>query len=70
VRFKATLERDDFSLNRHPALPLVLEHDLFRPAFARRSIKPNADAVPRLRAGGKPVSTPTFAGAGFFGIML
>jgi hypothetical protein len=30
----------------------------FRPAFARRSIKPNGEACQGLRAGGKPV--PTF----------
>src|SRR5215472_8944961 len=43
----------------------LVEHDLFRPAFARRSIKQKRAAVPRLRAGGKPASTPAFAGAGF-----
>ena len=30
----------------------------FRPAFARRSVKPNDEPCPRLRAGGKPVPTP------------
>ena len=35
-----------------------MEHDLFRPAFARRSIKPDERKIGRLRAGGKPVSTP------------
>ena len=33
-------------------------HDLFGPAFARRSIEPKITTVPGLRAGGKPV--PTF----------
>src|SRR5262245_29216399 len=37
---------------------LLLEHDLFRPAFARRSIEPQGRLRQRLRAGGKPV--PTF----------
>jgi hypothetical protein len=32
--------------------------------------QPSHHAVPGLRAGGKPVSTPAFARAGFFGIML
>src|SRR5437660_1758010 len=36
---------------------LLFEHDLFRPAFARRSIERNDKPVPGLRAGGKPVST-------------
>jgi hypothetical protein len=36
----------------------LLEHDLFRPAFARRSIKRNEESCQGLRAGGKPV--PTF----------
>jgi hypothetical protein len=41
---------------------IALEHDLFRPSFARRS---------GLREGGKPVPTPgSSPGAGFFGIML
>src|SRR5262245_36304390 len=35
-----------------------LEHDLFRPAFARRSVAPNDGPCGGLRAGGKPV--PTF----------
>ena len=49
---------------RNPALcPLSYEgslllHDLFRPAFARRSTKPNQRTIAGLRAGGKPV--PTF----------
>jgi heme-degrading monooxygenase HmoA len=33
------------------------KHDLFRPAFARRSIERNDKPVPGLRAGGKPAST-------------
>jgi hypothetical protein len=36
---------------------LLLEHDLFRPAFARRSIERADKELDRLRAGGKPVST-------------
>src|SRR5205807_10163636 len=36
----------------------MLEHDLFRPAFARRSAKPNGEPCHGLRAGGKPVPTP------------
>src|SRR5438477_12622295 len=36
---------------------ILLAHDLFRPAFARRSIEPNDKPLPGLRAGGKPVST-------------
>jgi hypothetical protein len=36
---------------------LFSEHDLFRPAFARRSIKPNDEPRQGLRAGGKPVLT-------------
>jgi 16S rRNA (guanine966-N2)-methyltransferase len=36
----------------------LFEHDLFQPAFARRSFEPNAQALPWLCAGGKPV--PTF----------
>jgi molybdate transport system substrate-binding protein len=36
---------------------LLLEHDLFRPAFARRSFKPNDERCNGFRAGGKPVST-------------
>src|SRR5712671_3908953 len=36
---------------------LLVEHDLFRPAFARRSTKPLIALSPRLRAGGKRVST-------------
>src|SRR5262249_13137898 len=58
------LERDDFSSNRHPALaswwrmtPAFAGASLFRPGFARRSIKPHEVRWPRLRAGGKPVST-------------
>src|ERR1700730_11567425 len=39
-------------------LNLFMEHDLFRPAFARRSVKPNDEQYQGLRAGGKPV--PTF----------
>jgi hypothetical protein len=35
-----------------------VEHDLFRPAFARRSIDPRQRTTPRLRAGGKPVPIP------------
>jgi hypothetical protein len=49
---------------------LLFEHDLFRPAFARRSIKPFGLTVPGLRAGGKPASTRIKSWAGFFGIML
>src|SRR5262249_53375949 len=37
---------------------LWLEHDLFRPAFARRSVKQNDGPCQGLRAGGKPVPTP------------
>src|SRR5437588_11071103 len=36
---------------------LLFEHDLFRPAFGRRSIERNDKPVPGLRAGGKPVAT-------------
>jgi hypothetical protein len=66
---KRRLKRDDFLRIVIP-LTLLMEHDLFRPAFARRSIKPNDGPYRGLRAGGKPVSTPAFAGAGFFEIML
>jgi hypothetical protein len=34
------------------------EHDLFRPAFARRSVERGLKRLARLRAGGKPVLTP------------
>jgi hypothetical protein len=40
-----------------PGGVLSLEHDLFRPAYARRSITPFNCAKAGLRAGGKPVST-------------
>jgi Ala-tRNA(Pro) deacylase len=36
---------------------VLFEHDLFRPAFARRSIKRSDDRLPGLCAGGKPAST-------------
>ena len=36
----------------------MLAHDLVRPAYARRSIGPHEWAMPRLRAGGKPVPIP------------
>src|SRR5262249_45981066 len=48
-----SLERDDFPSNRHHAPTFFLEHDLFRPAFAGRSVKPNDDSCLGLRAGGK-----------------
>src|SRR5262249_61722796 len=41
-----------------PGEVVFLEHDLSRPASARRSIKPNDEPRKGLRAGGKPV--PTF----------
>src|SRR5437588_4043169 len=45
--------------NRMGRLPgLLIEHDLFRPAFARRSVQPNEEPCHGLRAGGKPVPTP------------
>src|SRR5258708_28721286 len=34
-----------------------VEHDLFRPAYARRSIGPLDEDMPGLRAGGKPRHT-------------
>src|SRR5947208_16531099 len=37
------------------ALAFLFEHDLFRPAFARRSIEQNDKPMSGLRAGGKPV---------------
>jgi hypothetical protein len=47
------------SSNRHPASHFLLEHDL------------RANALSRLLAKGKPVSTPlSKCGAGFFRIML
>jgi hypothetical protein len=39
------------------ALIFLFDHDFFRPAFARRSIKRDDKGAARLRAGGKPVST-------------
>ena len=36
---------------------MLFEHDLFRPAFARRSFSPHAEVLPWLRACGKPAST-------------
>jgi hypothetical protein len=39
------------------SLELLLEHDLVRPAFARRSTNVSDERQPKLRAGGKPVST-------------
>jgi hypothetical protein len=52
---------------------VLLAHDLFRPAFARRGVKPNDEPCHGLCAGGKSVPTPDrvpdASGAGFFGIM-
>jgi hypothetical protein len=48
-----TLERDDFSSNRHRALTLLLEHDLFRkpvPTFRDHALGP-APAAPQALAG-------------------
>jgi hypothetical protein len=42
-------------LGRRNRFSLLIEHDLFRPAFARRSVKPNDERCKGLRAGGKPV---------------
>jgi predicted TPR repeat methyltransferase len=44
-------------LNCHFALILLFERDLFRPAFARPSIKREDKGLAELRAGGKLVST-------------
>ncbi len=43
------LERDDFSSNRHPALALLLEHDLFRkpvPTFRDHALKDASGKMP------------------------
>jgi len=40
-----------------PCVRSFVEHDLFRPAYARRSIALHNAVVSGLRAGGKPVST-------------
>jgi hypothetical protein len=51
------LKRDDLSFESSSRFNFSPEHDLFRPAFARRSFKPHDDPCQGLRAGGKPVST-------------
>ena len=52
------LERDDFSSNRHPALPLFIEHDLFRKpvaTFRDHALRLFAPVIASA-AGGDPVA--------------
>jgi hypothetical protein len=47
-----------------------MEHDPFRPAFARRSIKPNDEPCQGFAQAGNRYPPRIKSGAGFFGIML
>jgi hypothetical protein len=54
-----------------PALSAKLpEHDLFRPAFARRSVKPKDEWCRGFAQAGNRYPPRIKSGAGFFGIML
>src|SRR6188474_1658730 len=53
----ARAEIASLDFGTRPGQPRSLEHDLVRPAYARRSIDPHVRPVPGLRAGGKPAST-------------
>jgi hypothetical protein len=49
---RRALKRNDFRL-----IAGLFDHDLFRPAFARRSTRRSENCIKRLRACGKPAFT-------------
>jgi hypothetical protein len=65
IRLRMPARRQDEGCIR-----FLFEHDLFRPANARRSIGSHDQDLPGLRAGGKPVPTSDQVQDRLFGIML
>jgi len=57
IRPHQGLERNDYWASPAFRFSFLFGHDLFRPDFARRSIKQIKERLPVLRAGGKPVTT-------------